>query len=51
MAGVTQGQCHAFGTPPLRYGVELWGLLLELIRPPPVPGVLELLGLGCGIRG
>ena len=51
MPGVTQCSCHVFGAPPLCYGVQLWGHIFGSTRPPPIPGVVYLLGLDCGICG
>ncbi len=41
--------CHVFGSPPLCYGVQLWGRMFYFIHPPPIPGVLYFLCLDCGI--
>ena len=51
MPGVTPWSCHVLDTPPLSYGVQLWGHLFGSNRPLPIPGVLYLLGLDCRIRG
>ena len=49
--GVTQWPCYRSDAPPLCYGVQLWGHSFGFNRPPPIPGVLYLLGLDCGIGG
>ena len=51
MPGVTQCLCRVFDAPPLCYGVQFWGHHFGFNRPPPIPGVLYLLGLDCGICG
>ena len=49
--GVTPCPCPVFAPPPLCCRVQLWGHFFGFLCPPPITGVLGLLGLGCGIRG